>query len=503
MLATALSASVVGVDGVPVRVEVDVSFGLPGLTIVGLAGSAVLEARERVRAALRNSGFEVPSRRITVNLAPADLPKEGTGHDLAIATAILVASGQLDGSRLRTTALIGELALDGSLRPVPGALALVAAAFAGGATEAVLPAENGIEGAAIREMKVFPARAFSEVTRHLAGVQALAALEPVAPEPLGPLPDDAPDLAGVVGQLVARRALEIAAAGRHNLAFSGPPGVGKTLLTRAAAGLLPPMDEGEAAEVSRIYSVAGLTDRRAPLTLRRPFRAPHHTISTQALVGGGPRVRPGEASLAHRGALLLDETLQFRTDALDALRGPMDAGSVTIARVEGVLALPARFMLLAAFNPCPCGWFGMDGQACTCEDGARRRYQARLSGPMRDRLDLFVPLEPAVQRHSMTRRAEPTAAVAARVRRAWCAQVERQGVPNGDLPSTALDDHHGFTPALLGLLETRARQMNLSLRRVHRSARVARTIADLEGASVVEPRHLDEALGHRPKAVAP
>ena len=502
MLATALSASVVGVDGVPVRVEVDVSFGLPGLTIVGLAGSAVLEARERVRSALRNSGFEVPSRRITVNLAPADLPKEGTGHDLAIAAAILVASGQLDGGRLRSTALVGELALDGSLRPVPGALALVAAALAGGVTDAIVPAENGPEGAAIRGVVVRPARALREVTRHLAGVETLEALEPTAPEPPAPL-DDAPDLAGVVGQLVARRALEIATAGRHNLAFTGPPGVGKTLLARSAAGLLPPLDEGEAAEVSRIYSVAGLTDRRAPVSLRRPFRAPHHTVSTQALVGGGPRIRPGEASLAHRGALLLDETLQFRADALDALRGPIDAGTVTIARVEGVLALPARFMLLATFNPCPCGWFGVDGQLCSCEDGPRRRYQARLSGPMRDRLDLFVPLEPAMSPRALAERPEPSGAVASRVQRAWCLQRERQGCPNVELPPSELDAAHGFTEHVRGLTETRARQMGLSLRRAHRAARVARTIADLDGATAVEARHLDEALGYRPKAAAP
>ena len=503
MLATALSASVVGVDGVPVRVEVDVSFGLPGLTIVGLAGSAVLEARERVRSALRNSGFEVPSRRITVNLAPADLPKEGTGHDLAIATAILVASGQLDGAGLRTTALIGELALDGSLRPVPGALALVAAALAGGATDAIVPAENGAESAAIRQVAVRPAGALREVTRHLAGIGMLEALQPTVPQPFTSLPEDAPELAGIVGQRVARRALEIATAGRHNLAFSGPPGVGKTLLARAAAGLLPPLDEDEAAEVSRIYSVAGLTDRRAPVTLRRPFRAPHHTISTQALVGGGPRIRPGEASLAHRGALLLDETLQFRADALDALRGPIDVGSATIARVEGVLALPARFMLIATFNPCPCGWFGTEQQACVCEDGARRRYQARLSGPMRDRLDLLVPLEPVSTSGASRAPTESSAAVAARVRRAWCLQRERQAAPNVELPPAAFDAEHGFAERIHRLMETRARQMGLSLRRVHRAARVARTIADLDGCSEVEPRHLDEALGHRPKPPAP
>jgi magnesium chelatase family protein len=500
VLANALSASIVGVDGVPVRVEVDVSFGLPGLTIVGLPGSAVLEARERVRSALRNSGFEVPARRITVNLAPADLPKEGTGHDLAMAVAILVASDQLDTDALRYTALIGELALDGSLRRVPGAMALVSAAGATGVREVIVPADNGAESAVVRGLTVRGATSLAAVVRHLAGKETLAALEPRAPASASASRDDAPDLASVIGQRAARRALEIAVAGRHNIAFSGPPGVGKTLLARAAAGLLPPLDEAEAAEVSRIHSVAGVADADMPGSMRRPFRAPHHTISTQALVGGGPHIRPGEASLAHRGALLLDETLQFRADALDALRGPIDSGSVHVARVDRVLALPASFMLLMAYNPCPCGWWGVDGRECSCEDGARRRYQARLSGPMRDRLDLIVHLDPVAV--SIAGEVESTAEVAARVRRAWEIQRARQGVPNGSLPVAAFDAAHGFDAGLADALESRGRQLGLSLRRVHRATRVARTIADLDGCDTVAVHHIDEALLHRPKAMA-
>lgn len=500
MLSQTISSSLLGVEGIPIRVEVDVAFGLPSLTIVGLAGSQVQEARERVRSALRNSGFELPARRVTVNLAPADLPKDGTSYDLAIAVGILAASGQLpDTSRLGLTALIGELALDGSLRPAAGVMSLLAALRDAAVRSAVVPAANEAEAGAVAGIAGHPAAHLGEAVAHLAGVRDLPAARRV-PLPAWSRPSEAPDLADVAGQASARRALEIATAGRHNMAICGPPGVGKTLLMRCAEGIQPPLDDEEALEVSRIYSAAGLLDRRAPVTRRRPYRAPHHTVSTQALVGGGPRVRPGEASLAHCGILFLDEALQFRSDALDALRQPLEAGSVTIARVDGAMSLPARLQLLLAFNPCPCGWLGSRSIACRCDEGAARRYAARLSGPLRDRLDLWVRIDEP-RRHAVDG-AEPSATVAKRISRAAGRQRDRQGVPNGELPQSDLERRLDLSRRVGSLLMRRGEQFHLSPRRLHRALRVARTIADLDGSESIAPEHLDEALHYRPETGA-
>ena len=489
MLATARTFTLDGISARPVRVEVDVHRGLPGFAIVGLPDAAVREARERVRAALVNCGFEFPLQRIVVNLAPASLRKAGPGMDLAIAAALLSASGQLDWKAMERVAFAGELALDGQVRPINGCLAIAEAARAGDAEAVVVPAENGPEAALAGGVEVWPLAS-------LAGLPALAAgerAEAPAPLPLrtGPAAG-APDLADLRGQRHLRHALEVAAAGGHSLLMVGPPGAGKSLAASRLPSILPPLGQGEALEVARIASATGRLS--AGLPAGRPFRAPHHTISAAGLIGGGTPPRPGEITLAHRGVLFLDELCEFRRDVLEALRSPLETGEVAIARVGGRRRLPCRFMLVAASNPCPCGR-GEDDPNCTCLAAQVQRYQGKLSGALADRIDLLTAVaQPAAEEFSGGP-GEPSAAVRERV----CAARERQEarlgtgrcnaeMTPGEARECALD------PGAAALLADLFARRRLSGRAHDRTLRLARTVADLAGAERIGEDEMVQAL---------
>ena len=495
-LATAQACALWGLEAQLVRVEVDVSPGLPSMHVVGLADTAVRESRDRIRSALRNSGFEFPLRRITVNLAPADRRKEGTGFDLAIAIGVLRASGQIAAHGDADPLLIAELALDGSLRPVRGCLPRVASAATQGAREAIVASANAAEAAAVDGIAVRAASTVREVVAHLDATAPIACVAPVVAAD-GPH-DVEVDFADVAGQASARRALEIAAAGGHNVLLIGPPGTGKTLLARAFPGILPSFTPRERFEASVVHSVAGLLGPDRPLLAARPYRAPHHTLSAIALVGGASPPRPGEVSLAHRGALFLDELAEYPPPALEALREPLEDGRITISRAGAAATYPARAILIAAMNPCPCGFFGDADRECRCLPEQVGRYRARISGPLLDRIDLRVGV-PRVEAAALRAGpAESSAAIRARVERARARARARGVLANVELPLSQLRRWSRLAGEAHLLLERAVAKERLSSRGYHRVIRVARTIADLDDGDEIAERHLAEALSlHR------
>jgi magnesium chelatase family protein len=504
VLASIRSATVLGIEARDVTVEVDVAPGLPAWTIVGLASGAVKESRERVLAALANSGFHAPSRRVTVNLSPADMRKDGTAFDLPIALGLLVATGQLEQRSLDGLIVAAELGLDGAIRPIRGALPLARAAARGGVRALVIPEANAAEAGLVPQARVACARTLRSLADALRTGQLrfVAALDG-APD----APDPSLDFADVVGQPAAKRALEIAAAGAHNVMMIGPPGAGKTMLARRLPGILPALSEDELLEVVAVHSVGGLVAPGMPPSRTPPFRAPHHTISIAGLIGGGPGPRPGEVSLAHRGVLFLDELLELPRHILDAMRQPLEDGRVVIARAAQSVAYPARFQLIGAANPCPCGLVGDPAGGCRCSAADIERYRARLSGPLADRIDLHVRCNAVAVAHlGAASREEPSAAIRARVESARRRQRERYAVlggvrVNADVPGRWLLAHGGVGAPARATLETAAQRLGLSARGYHRTLRVARTIADLDGAEEVTDGFVAEALRYRPASV--
>ncbi len=501
MFSQVQSFSVLGIEAFPVEIEVDFSLGLPGITIVGLPDSSIKESKERIRSALKNSGFQFPLKKITINLAPADLKKEGSGFDLAIAVALLVGMEIIPKNNILNKAFVGELSLDGRIKKTRGILPTVLKAREINLKEIIIPYENLKEASLVKGISIIGLQHLREAVEYLRGeykpspIQNFNLLENTI--------SHEEDFAEVLGQEFVKRAFEIAAAGGHNLLMIGAPGIGKTMLARRIPSILPPMSYEEILETTKIYSVAGLLDERFPVIIHRPFRAPHHTISEAGMIGGGTHPKPGEISLAHNGVLFLDEFPEFKKNIIEALRQPLESGEVTITRANFTVTYPARFMLICAMNPCPCGYYGHPTKPCQCSFQEIKKYRRKLSGPIIDRIDIHVEVPPVDLKKLLTQKKEDSVdskTIREKVIKARNYQQKRYENPlkvNARLKPKEIKKYCIMEPSAQSFLEKAVEKLQFSARSVHKILKISRTIADLEESEIILKRHISEALQYR------